>query len=73
MFDYIHYRYIGLKCLITMVIDGSVFLCDVCSVVFQSPDERNYHIFYQLCTAADAAEFIDFHLGMLECIIRILQ
>jgi len=41
-----------------------MFCCIVHSVVFQSADERNYHIFYQLCTAADDKEFLDFQLGM---------
>jgi len=45
--------------------DGlSCFCCIMYSVVFQSADERNYHIFYQLCTVADADQFLDFHLGM---------
>jgi myosin heavy subunit len=25
-------------------------------VIYQAPDERNYHIFYQLCTQANQSE-----------------
>ena len=35
-------------------------------VVFQAPEERNYHIFYQLCAAADLPEFENYHLGKPE-------
>lgn len=34
-------------------------------VVYQAADERNYHIFYQLCSASGSTEFKEFKLGKL--------
>nr|XP_053650160.1 unconventional myosin-Va-like isoform X2 [Cherax quadricarinatus] len=39
------------------------YLLEKSRVVFQAPEERNYHIFYQLCSASSDEKYKDLQLG----------
>ena len=39
------------------------YLLEKSRVVFQAADERNYHVFYQLCSVADREQFRELQLG----------
>jgi len=47
-------------------------VCYVLRVVFQADEERNYHIFYQLCSAAALPEYEELKLSEFLCHVTIL-
>ena len=40
------------------------YLLEKSRVVFQATDERNYHIFYQMCASYELPELSELKLGM---------
>ena len=45
------------------LVAGKTFCSFAFRVIYQAPDERNYHIFYQLCTQANQSEMKSLALG----------
>lgn len=66
--------YLVLCLIVLMVFDNAgVWMCLMLRVVFQADDERNYHIFYQLCSAALQPEYEQLKLSMFLCLVAVLS